>query len=148
MPLRLLRWIRSHFDIFRLKLPTEDQIRAAARSRLGTCPICGEVPVGHELALVGSAIAAAESNSITRVRALIGARNWREAATLQEWHGECDDLEYKVLQCHLSPITLILYEIESYAPLELDDRVTSRRILDESESEALVAAVQLAWWTV
>ena len=101
----------------------------------------------HDHALLGSAIVSEDGASERRLRAAVSAKDWRTAATLREWRGDENELEFRLIRCPVKDAVTLL-DVWSFAAMEFSDRVASRRTLTPEERASLEQDLQLEWETL
>lgn len=143
---KLGRRMRSIFaKLFALPTPTREQVDAVARARFGPCPLCGRALTGHQLALLGSALVSGEESESTRLlREAVDKRKWSAAASIREWRGDSDELEFHALRCP-QDARVALFKVNSYAEMWANDEVGKAIILDETGSSELLGTTLLEW---
>ena len=124
--------------------PTPERVREILRALYGPCALCGETLRGHELAFLASVIVTESGESEATLRSVIAAQDWQRAATFQEWRGDADELEYRLIRCPWSRQLTIL-EIRAFTALDFDDIVLSRTVLSNDASLALQEQTSVAW---
>jgi hypothetical protein len=127
-------------QLLRAQTPTADAI---ARQQHGPCLLCGEELTGHDITQIASVIVDATAfRSVLALDTAVRNREWREVTGFQEWRGDADEIVYSAIRCPWS-LRFFLTRLESFASLDLDDRVTNRELLSEQESSLLASEAGL-----
>ena len=128
-----------------LPKPTKTQVDALARVKFGPCPLCGQTLIGHQLALLGSAIVGeGESETARLLRDAVEAQQWSKAAAIREWRGDADELEFHALRCP-KDARVALFAVNSYTEMWANDEVGKPVILDESAGGGFLGMTNLEW---
>jgi len=131
--------------IFQPAAPSAEQVSSIERGTYGPCLLCGEDLSGHDRAQLGSLIVKqGDSTDLDTFDAAAREHNWLDVSSRQEWEGMADEVVYSLLRCPWS-LQLCLARLESFASMDLDDRVTARQLLTDDESKQLEAQVPLEW---
>ncbi len=131
-------------ELFRRSTPSPEQLSDIERRTYGPCSLCGEVG-GHDRAQLGSIIVGeSDASSLEMFEAAVRGRDWTTVASHQEWDGAADEVVYSVIRCPWS-YQLCLVRLDSFASMDLDDQVTAREVLSESESKHLETQLALEW---
>jgi len=133
---------------FGLRTPKQSELQAVARRKFGPCPLCQRELLAHKLALLGSAILAnGDTSAASILEDLVNGHKWQEAATIREWRGDADELEYHVIKCPSDQRVAVL-KVRSFGELWADDLVENRIVLNREETLRIVAAGSLEWWSL
>ena len=134
--------------LFGLPMPKQSELQAIARRKFSPCPLCGRELHDHKLALLGSAILShGDTSAAAILEDLVNSRDWQKAATIREWRGDADELEYHVVKCPSDQCVAVL-KVRSFAELWADDFVETRMVLNRHETLRILAAGSLEWWSL
>ena len=113
---------------------------------MGPCALCGQIPVDHLSWVLGSAISSRSPNRATELEQLITGRQWREAASIREWEGREDEIEYVALKCPVAG-KITLKKMESVFEMRLDDKCLADISLDEADQVEIEVLAAGKWST-